>query len=436
VRRALLRLGRPVAAYRGHRDESGQAIVIFAGALIAILAVLALVIDTGNVWANQRMVQNGSDAAAEAGAVVLAERLAGVSTPALGWDATVDAQVTSLLNANGLTRVGAYYTDICGIPLTSTGQKSLNGDGSQNLATAAAVGHGIPTSTAVTPDCPNQIVGPPAGVLVIGRKDVGTYVARVIGINSFSPTTQATAVSGWITGFCPASAGASCTLLPVTIPVNITSCDGSGDAVNTGTPWAKFTVYKVPLCKNSPGNVGWLDWDGGGGGSSEVADSIDHPNNPPIDLPSWQQVAEAGNPNSSQIEDALRRRDGQVVLIPQFDLTCGMGPHGSPDSTKPAVETGPNFGCPPGDLGGNGTNQWYRFPSFASFLLCIPSNPACGGLHGSYTNGNNKPICDTGNGATGCVVGAFVDFITTGTVTAGSGGGTGGTKNVGVQLIR
>ena len=83
-----------------------------------------------------------------------------------------------------------------------------------------------------------------------------------------------------------------------------------------------------------------------------------------------------------------------------------------------------------------GSNQWYRFPSFASFLLCDPANPACGGLHGSYTQGNNRPICDTGNGATGCLVGAFVDFISTGTVTAGSGGGTGGTKNVGVQLIR
>src|SRR3954470_12116724 len=156
VRRFLLALGRPVAAYRRHDDESGQAIVIFAGGLIAILAVLALVIDTGNVWANQRMVQNGSDAAAEAGAVVMGQGLAGVATPALGWDATVNAQVQSLLNANGLTRVGAYYTDICGIPLTPTGLKSLNGDGSQNLATAAAVGHGIPTSTAVTPDCPNQ----------------------------------------------------------------------------------------------------------------------------------------------------------------------------------------------------------------------------------------------------------------------------------------
>jgi Flp pilus assembly protein TadG len=432
----LLRLGRPVAAYRRQRDEAGQSIVIFAGALVAILAVLALVIDTGNVWANQRMVQNGSDAAAEAGAVVMAQRLAGVTTPGLGWDGAVDAQVQALLDANGLTRVGAYYTDICGIPLKSDGTASLNPDNSQNLATAAAVGSGIPSSSATNPDCPNRIVGPPAGVLVVARKDVGTYVARVVGINNFSPTTQATAVSGWITGLCPASAGAACTLLPITVPVNTVSCDKSGNAINTNTPWTKFQIYKVPLCGNSPGNIGWIDWTPPAGGSSEIADEIDHPNNPPIDLPSWQYVDQAGDPNSTLIEDALRRRDGQIVMIPLFDLTCNPNPGNAPDNTKPAVETGPNYGCPAGKLGGNGSNQWYRFPSFASFMLCSPTIPECQGLHGSYVQGNNKPICDTGNGATGCLVGAFVDFITTGTVTAGSGGGSGGTKNVGVQLIR
>ena len=103
--------------------ESGQAIVIFAGGLVAILAVLALVIDTGNVWANQRMVQNGTDAAAEAGAGVLAQRLAGVATPGGGWDATVDAQVTNLLNENGIIRVGAYYTDMCGMPADPDGRR-------------------------------------------------------------------------------------------------------------------------------------------------------------------------------------------------------------------------------------------------------------------------------------------------------------------------
>ena len=115
-------------------------------------------------------------------------------------------------------------------------------------------------------------------------------------------------------------------------------------------------------------------------------------------------------------------------MIPLFDLTCNP----RTGTTRPTTRSRPsrrppNYGCPRGP-GGNGSNQWYRFPSFASFLLCDPSNPACGGLHGSYTQGNNKPICDTGNGATGCLVGAFVDFITTGTVTAGSGGGTGGRR--------
>ena len=55
---------------------------------------------------------------------------------------------------------------------------------------------------------------------------------------------------------------------------------------------------------------------------------------------------------------------------------------------------------------------------------------------GAYTNGNNKAACDTGNGATQCLVGKFVSIEDSGTIGAGFGGGTGNSKAVGVQLIR
>jgi hypothetical protein len=427
-------------SFRRQGDESGQALVIFAGGLIAILAVLALVIDTGNVWANQRMVQNGTDAAAEAGAVVMAQRLAGVATPPLGWDSTVNTQVDSLLAANGITRVGAYYTDVCGIPLESDGDPALNGDGTQDLARAAAVGTGIPVSTATTPDCPNRVVGPPAGVLVVGRKDIDTYVARVVGINSFSPTTQATAVSGWLTGQCDGTQGSACSVLPVTIYVYQLACERNGTPILTTTEWEKNKIYKVPLCKNTAGSVGWIDWQGRGGGASEVAASIDNPNNPPIDLPSWWNVTQTGNINSTLVEDALRRRDGQIVSIPMFDYMCNPAPHEpDPISTKPTVETPSLYGCPSTSAfgGGSGSNLWYRFPAFASFMLCKPSIPECGGLHGAYLQDPaGKAVCDAGANEDSCLVGAFVDIIRSGTVTAGSGGGTDGTKTVGTQLIR
>jgi hypothetical protein len=426
---------------RHRRPQSGQMLVMAAGGMLAVIAMIGLIIDGGNAWAQQRIVQNGSDAAAEAGAVVMARRFACIVnslTPDVG-DTEVNAAVQASATANGLSSTIAYYTDICGIPLRPDGSAALNPDHTEDLSTAARVGTGMPTSAATAPDCPSLTVGPPAGVLVLGHKDVGTYLAGAIGLSQIGVTTRATSVAGYLQGACDATQGNSCSVLPVTIPVNIVSCDGSNDPINTNTPWVYGVVYKVPLCKNGPGNVGWLDWTPPGGGTSELIDSINNPDNPAIDLPSWQYVTATGNVNSAGVETALRNYDGKVVLIPQFDATCNPGPGGVPDSTKPAINTGPDYGCPTGVNTGNGTNQWYRLPSFAYFQFCVSTDAACvaiGATHGAYVNGNNKPTCDTGNGATACLVGRFVNIIATGTVGPGVGGGTGGNKTIGVQLIK
>ena len=85
--------------------------------------------------------------------------------------------------------------------------------------------------------------------------------------------------------------------------------------------------------------------------------------------------------------------------------------------------SGRSYGC--GDIGGNGQNQWYRIPQFAAFLL-----------EHAYINGSDKAHCDTGNGATSCFIGRFVNFITTGTVGPGIGGGTTDGAIIGTQLIK
>jgi len=51
-------------------------------------------------------------------------------------------------------------------------------------------------------------------------------------------------------------------------------------------------------------------------------------------------------------------------------------------------------------------------------------------------NGSNKAACDTGNGATPCLIGKFVTFVTAGTVGPGLGGGTTTGAALGVQLIK
>jgi hypothetical protein len=110
---------------------------------------------------------------------------------------------------------------------------------------------------------------------------------------------------------------------------------------------------------------------------------------------------------------------------------------GDPDpvNTQPAINMGPHYGCPNLPGGGSGQNTWYRMPSFAYFELCTPADPACGGRQGAYISGGSAAECDTGNGATSCLVGKFTDILTTGTVGPGIGSGT-SMKALGVQLIR
>lgn len=117
-------------------------------------------------------------------------------------------------------------------------------------------------------------------------------------------------------------------------------------------------------------------------------------------------------------------------------MTCRtQGGDPDPVSTEPDISTAPSYGCPNPPGGGNGQNIWYRMPSFAYFELCDPAGPDCGGREGAYIQGSNAAEWDTGNGSTSCLVGKFVDILSTGTVGPGSGSGT-GSKALGVQLIR
>jgi hypothetical protein len=429
-----------VASTRRGSREGGQALVVMVGVMFLSIAMLAVIIDGGNVLAQQRVTQAGSDSTAEAGAVVLATRLAGAVAPLGGWDSEVAAKVAQSAASNNMSVKAAYYTDICGIPLKADGTAALNADGSENLAAAVAVGGGsLPGGSATTPDCPGLTVGPVAGVMVIGEKNVGAYVARAIGIPTFNVNTRATAVAGYLQGYCAADQGEWCAVLPVAIPVNQVTCDGSNDVVPGTGPWPWNTVLTVPLCKNSPGNVGWLDWTPPGGGAKELVCSIVNPDNPAIILPSWQWVPSTGNVNGggkcddddtgvsyTGVEDAIRKYNGQVVLIPQFDMTC-RAKNNDPDpiSTKPTVETPTFYGCPNLPGGGTGQTLWYRMPSFAFFQLCDPGLAECNGRSGAYIQGSDSAVCDTGNGATACLVGKFTDIMGSGTVGPGMGSGTG-----------
>jgi Flp pilus assembly protein TadG len=397
--------------------ERGQVLVIVALGLVSLLAMVALVIDGGFAWGKQRDTQNAADAAAKAGATKLAENLAG-TTPA-NTDADVLAAMDATWTANEIPETLGYYTNINGQLLQASG--ALASDES----TAAPVGGGV-------------IPPGGAGVQAVGSQPFDTFVAGIVGFDELTATAEATAVSGYLTDTCDADAG--CVVLPVIIPVTVLGCDGTNkpapvtDEDGNKILWpAPSGVTVVPLCANAPGNVGWLDWTPNeqtpgcsGTGKAEIACIIENPSNPYLKWPGWYYVPETGNPNSGPIEDALRQRDGEVVMIPQFDITCDTQPSG------PGIED-----CPPANVGGNGNQQWYHLAGMSTIKLCSATDADCvsaGFSHGAYTQGNNKPTCDTGNGATSCLVGKFVKIIYEGEVQANPGV-NGDSSAVGIQLF-
>lgn len=395
----------------------GQALAVMAISLTTLLLAVAVTIDGGNAFQQQRAVQNGSDAASLAGAVVLSNYAAcDVWSCAAPDDGDVKTAVDDAAAENDVAVSHAYYTDICGTPLQADGDSAVSGG---SLVSPAEVGGGtIPPDRGESADCRTGATGPPRGVLVRGHRDAPTFIAGMIGISTFSIDAQATAVSTY--GTCAASQG--CGVLPIAFPVNITYCDNSGKAVDTGTPWVLDTFYIFPLCKKEPGNVGWLDVTGEG--KQGLPDAITTLSNSPITTPSWQDFGLTGNMNTPAIEDALRAREGDTVRALQFDHTCG----GETDSSFPIVnDPAQDYGCASDFEGGNGQNLAYRIPRILGFVLCSASMAGCPLPHDAYINGSNKDDCATGNGGTGCIVGKFVELGD-----AGTGNGT----DSPVQLIK
>lgn len=401
------------------RDVRGQVLVIVAVAMVAVVAMVGLVVDGGFAWGKQRDTQNGADAAAEAGAIVLAQRLAGVA-PAK-TDADVAAAVLLAGTENAIDPPNAWYTDITGNLLDDLGAVVTS------RADAAQVGDGLIPANA-------------AGVEAIGSQTFDTFLVRVIGFDQLTATAPATAVAGYVTDVCSAEAG--CDVLPVTVPTTVLGCDDQNrPAPEVPTDWWTITnpvPITVPLCQNGPGNVGWLDWTPTGGGTQELEQSIRYPDNDQMTIEEWFYVTSTGNVNSAQIENALNQTwGGKVVMIPLFNGTCDTQPGG------PGLAN-----CPAPNVGGNGQQQWYHLQEMASFLFCGgtpnwcdgtygPSNdiPGPGYAQGAYVNGNNTGTCDTGSGGTSCLAGRFVKIVG-GPYTVGPGtAATLETSAIGVQLL-
>jgi hypothetical protein len=341
----------------------GQTLVIVALGMVALVAMVGVVIDVGMQWAANRDSQNGSDATAHAGTVVIMEYLAGDSTLS---DVQVEAAVVAMAAEVGVDLEGAEYVQY--LPDADTGEL-------EPVLMGIDVGYGGPIPAGAQ------------GIAAITSRTHETLLAKVVGVTELTATTDAIAVTGPVPTPCPQ--GLTCPLLPVTVSNTQVTCDGQNKAVVTELEWDLESDLIVPLCGNFAGGVGWIDWTPPAGGDSELAEEICNPDTS-ITLPDWFFVTATGNTNSAGVETCLEEWLNKPILIPLFDDTCGIDPIDDP--------------CPEEEAA-TGQQSWYHFPTYAAFYLT-----------GVYIQGMDAAICDTGNGATSCLTGRFIDTAGTGTV--------------------
>lgn len=390
----------PKISSPSRRSERGQTLVLMALSIVALLAAAALVIDGGNAYAQQRRTQNGMDASAEAGAAQLARKISGVPIS----DTDVMTAIQATRNANDITTLdSAQYTDLAGAPL-------------------GVVGAGTIPSNA-------------QGVKVEGSRVFGTYLAGVVGMNQWTSTAQATAVTGYAngTGFGG--------LIPLTIPILLTQCESGGgssklyfpdDGVTNppenptfGTPWPVGPNNRVaiPLCSNGPGNVGWIDWEAPAGGASEIAAAITGADNPPISTPHWYEITQTGGLTS--LDSAMDTWEGKDITIPIFHAEADDPATPANEELKGTCDAAPAnprnalSNCAPADVGANG-NGWYFLTTLATFHL-----------EHSYIQGNHQSECNdpslvstaspafVTNAVNNCLIGYFKDKVVAANMTAG-----------------
>ena len=159
---------------RQRQRARGQVLVMFAGGLIALIAVVGLVIDGGNVFFNRRDDQNASDLASLAGT----KRLYDYYTKSTAFTTTDNVysavqkslQANGCITANGCTWTARYVGDQIGTTFPV-------------LGTAAAADTALPGGAYTL------------GVQVDVQTNPRTYFLGVLGRGSWDVRTSAIAMT-------------------------------------------------------------------------------------------------------------------------------------------------------------------------------------------------------------------------------------------------
>ena len=311
---------------RAHSGR-GQMLVLFAISLSVIVMGVGLVIDGGNALVQRRGSQNASDFASLAGARVIAEFIDG--DLGNGTDANVRAAISNALATNGALPVTFSAPD---------GPRYIDANG----GLLGYVGTGAIPPTAV-------------GVKVASQRTWKPNFLGIVGMNSWTATTEATAKGGYSQAGPPPG-----TLFPVGISTSFFStypfCSGP---ISTNPADDCYPQHLTPGNLNVPGGFGWLKFgcDGYGLGQDPPQNAGGCSNNKPF------LQDEIGPPSNSY---------GCCTAIsePGLDRICSLPGNKASADCSYYIANEITVTVPIWDVaGGTGQNGWYHIVGYAGFQL-------------------------------------------------------------------
>lgn len=304
------------------KKTSGQAMVQSIGVLFATLMTGAFAIDTGFYFSVHSGMQNAADAAAHAAALELFKY--------------VPAANGSPQSTNGL-RLAAAKTKAKTISVENMGNQLNDAD--------IEFGYVNPITGIYNPNTFTTPTNDPAFSLTSGYNAVRVTVkagdaeangsvpsifAKIFGVNNIASSAQAVAIYG---GGINSASGLRPLYLCETAYNKAIELYGDpskpeitfyGSTLKVGNT----TINQASSCGNlGPGNWGMADFDGGGGGNSQFADTLLH------GYPGVVSVGQSYGPkpgnslNSSGATNALEtlKTNGTVFSIPLYSQTTGNG---------------------------------------------------------------------------------------------------------------
>jgi len=248
---------------RSINQQQGQSIVIVAFALVALVALLALVVDAGNAYVQRRHVENVMDAGAQAGALAFAQSQSSLQI----WNA-----ISGYISRNNVNPADATAWYVVQDPAT----KNTIVDRTKQIASYGSSHY------------PTTIGGKPVvGIQVEGKKDFSTYFAGVVGVKQM-PASGAAACFGF------QGAGSSSELFPIAISSGnfVTGTVRFEDIEPTWTYTIRLRTDDSPVFGYA-GNFGWLAWNTG--------DSLSDAN-----VATWMNNTETGISKTRALSDTIK----------------------------------------------------------------------------------------------------------------------------------